>query len=100
MFATVGREADKAAERTGSEGRVARNDAPSPTNRVWENLALGGLGSVRVSTPEDASEREADQVAASVMRMPAPIVQRACAACSGGGGPCPACQGSGAEEEE
>src|SRR5690349_16942909 len=47
-----------------------------------------------VNQPGDAYEQEADQVAAHVMRMPAPQVQRACA-CGGQAGPdgeCAACK--------
>lgn len=41
-----------------------------------------------VSTPGDDHEREADEVADRVMRMPDPVLQRSCA-CGGG---CPACR--------
>ena len=50
---------------------------------------------LEVSRPGDVYEREADQVADQVMRMPAPMVQRSCAACAAGGASCPNC-----EEEE
>ncbi len=45
-----------------------------------------------ISQPGDPYEQEADQVADQVMRMPAPVVQRQCAACVSGGSPCPACE--------
>jgi len=44
----------------------------------------------------DIYEQEADRVADLVMRMPAPIVQRACGPCAAGGAPCAECQ----EEKE
>ena len=50
---------------------------------------------LRVSAPDDPDEHEADAIADRVMRMPAPVVQRSCAACDASGAPCPAC-----EEEE
>src|SRR5436190_645154 len=54
---------------------------------------------LNVSSPGDHSEREADQVAAQVMRMPAPrsiqpvapALQRKCAPCAAGQKPCPKC---------
>jgi hypothetical protein len=53
-----------------------------------------------VSRPTDASEREADRVADTIMhtppgvvqRTPAGMVQRKCAACESGGAPCPTCE--------
>jgi hypothetical protein len=45
-----------------------------------------------ISRPGDIYEREADRVADEVMRMPQPMVQRACAACAAGGSPCPQCE--------
>jgi hypothetical protein len=49
-----------------------------------------------VSQPGDPHEQEADRVAEQVMRMPAPVVQRQCAACATGGPLCPACEEEGA----
>ena len=60
---------------------------------------------LNVSSPGDPAEKEADQVAEKVMRMPvsptpspkaAAGVQRKCAACTGGPGACPKC----AEEKQ
>lgn len=74
----------------------ARNSArPQPTaapNPVWGNLALRVQTKLTVNAPGDAAEVEADHVADSVMRMPAPGVQRKCAACAAGGAPCPDCE--------
>lgn len=39
---------------------------------------------LRVSTPDDRHEREADRVADHVMRMPEPVVQRRCSGCAAG----------------
>jgi Domain of unknown function (DUF4157) len=59
---------------------------------------------LRVGSPNDECEREADRVADQVVRMPEPqaaaidsvhgreTVQRACAACASGGGLCPECE--------
>lgn len=49
-----------------------------------------------VSSSKDPSEREADRVADSIMRTPAPQLQRACAGCAAGAAPCQHCL----EEEE
>lgn len=70
-------------------------------NRVWDAMATssfrGGVPPVQaklsVSQPSDPYEQEADRVADQVMRMPEPMVQRKCAACMGGAGPCPQCEG-------
>ena len=61
-------------------------------NPVWGRLAWGIQAKLTVGAPNDAFEREADQVADQVMRMPEPVVQRKCAACSAGGSPCPSCE--------
>lgn len=45
-----------------------------------------------ISRPNDPAEVEADRVADQVLRMPAPVVQRQCAACASGGAPCPKCE--------
>lgn len=66
------------------------------------NHRLGRLiqAKLKVSNPDDGSEREADRVAEQVMRMPEPMaqvgdpppaLQRKCAPCAGGGAECPAC---------
>jgi len=81
------------------------------------NRAMGRIlqAKLKVNEPGDEYEREADQVAEMVMRMPEPLVggegewvtgrqgegatvtvQRKCAACASGKGLCPKC----AEEEE
>src|SRR5512146_1706530 len=62
------------------------------------NRAVGNWvqAQLKVNTPGDAYEQEADRVADQVMRMPEPAVQRKCAACESGGASCPEC----AKEEE
>ena len=55
------------------------------TNPAWQALALGPLGvqtMLAVSQPDDPYEREADQIAERVMRMPVERVQRKCDACT------------------
>lgn len=49
-------------------------------------------GKLAVSQPTDPYELEADRVAERVTRMPAPTVQRQCAACASGGPLCQACE--------
>ena len=102
MLAVAGRES-KSPRRAGPEPPVTGRRAPAiarKANPVWAGLALKGQSPVSVSRPTDASEREADRVADSVMRMrvadpvtrmPAGIVQRKCAACEAGGATCPTC---------
>ena len=48
---------------------------------------------LRVSQPDDPYELEADRIAEHVMRMPVPEERgkAPCAACAGGGSPCPEC---------
>ena len=95
---------ESSVERNPRSDRGTPGRHPAPTRRtvnpVWAGLALKGQSPVSVSRPTDASEREADRVADSVMRMrtadpvtrmPAGIVQRKCAACEAGGAPCPTC---------
>jgi len=78
--------------------RVAPAKAGTTTSPAQPSLKIA-LHRVQpklaVSAPDDPYEHEADRVAAAVMRMPAPAVQRKCAACSAGGATCPHC-----EEEE
>jgi hypothetical protein len=64
-------------------------------NPVWARLALGIQPKLKVSVPDDPYEREANRIADTVMRMPEPVMQRTCAACSAGGATCPSC-----DEEE
>lgn len=68
---------------------------PPPELALQPRLALGIQAKLTVGAPDDPFEREADRVAATVMRMPEPVVQRKCAACAAGGAPCPTC-----DEEE
>ena len=65
-------------------------------NPSWHQLATRVQAKLRVSTPGDPYEREADEVSDRVMRMSGPLVQRTCAACAAGAAPCPKCE----EEEE
>ncbi len=71
-------------------GQKAKQQPASPKepafNPLWERLALGVQAKLTVSAPDDPYEREADQVAERVMRMPAPQVQRT------GAAPCPQCE--------
>lgn len=80
---------EASAEKARNSARPALTVAPNP---VWGGLALRVQTKLTVNTPGDAAEVEADRVAASVMRMPAPAVQRKCAACSAGGATCPSCK--------
>lgn len=68
----------------------AQRPPKTPFNPVWARLALGIQPKLTVGAPDDAFEREADQVADQVMRMPepdvapaaaTPRVQRLCAEC-------------------
>src|SRR5215210_4391117 len=59
-------------------------------NPPWNRLALGIQPKLAVSAPADPAE--ADRVAAAVMRMPGPAVQRKCTVCSAGGATCPHCE--------
>ena len=73
--------------------RSAQSPGATPAHaRAWRHLALHAQPKLRVSAPADPAEAEADRVAGGVMRMPEPVVQRACAACSAGGATCPQCQ--------
>jgi len=67
-------------------GRSAERPPVTAFNPVWSRLAWGIQPKLAVTAPDDPSEREADRVADTVMRMPAPQVQRSCAACSSGDG--------------
>ncbi|HEX3126493.1 MAG TPA: DUF4157 domain-containing protein [Thermoanaerobaculia bacterium] len=60
----------------------ARPPSAAP-NPHWQQLATRPRlqAKLSVGAPNDAYEREADQVADQVMRMPAPAVQRKCAHC-------------------
>lgn len=73
-------------------GKSAARPAISP-NPTWARLALNIQPKLKVSTPDDPLEREADAAAEQVMRMPNPPVptfsaappgqaQRQCAACA------------------
>jgi len=62
------------------------------------NRAAGRLiqAKLRINPPSDQYEQEADRIAEMVLRMPAPAVQRKCAACAFSKSLCPKC----AENEE
>ncbi|HKH47026.1 MAG TPA: hypothetical protein VKM72_20405 [Thermoanaerobaculia bacterium] len=63
----------------------SRSTSPAPPTAVhpaWGRSALGVQPKLAVGAPLDPAEAEADRVAAAVMRMPEPAVQRKCAACS------------------
>jgi Domain of unknown function (DUF4157) len=70
-------------QRSKTEQRAA--GALAGANPLWLRLATGAQAKLAVSSPDDPLERQADQVADRVMRMPAPQVQRACSGCAGGG---------------
>ena len=88
------RRASRSAAETGRS--VARTAASSFLPIVQAKL--------RICAPNDEHEREAERVADQVMKMPESqaaiinslhgqeTVQRACAACASGGGPCPECE--------
>lgn len=94
MFAAKNHESSKTkAEKTpapvNAKGETAERVQVNP---LWNLLATGVQAKLTVSAPDDPYEREADRVADQVMRMPQPVVQRACPACAAGGPPCPKCQ--------
>jgi hypothetical protein len=62
------------------------------TNPLWQRLATRVQAKLSVSAPDDPFEREADQVAQQVLRMPEPVVQRSCSACATGVSPCSKCR--------
>ena len=64
---------------------------------VLRQLAAEGIQpKLKVGAPNDRFEQEADRVAAQVMRMPEPKLQRACAC----GGTCAKCQARRRSEDE
>ncbi len=73
---------------------VGEKDAPA-RNCVWQSLALRPVAiqpKLAIGQPNDPYEREADQIADRVMRLPVPVVQRTCTTCSASGSPCPKCE--------
>lgn len=84
---------DAARERVPPGKAVAATRSPTRLSPLSpENAFLRVQPKLAVSAPDDPFEHEADRVAAAVMRMPAPAVQRKCAACSAGGATCPHCK--------
>jgi len=83
----------KAAQSARIQGKSQPGERQQP-NLLWQQLATRVQTKLSVSAPNDPYEREADQVADQVMRMPGPAhkLQRSCAACSAGGAPCPKCE--------
>lgn len=87
-----------------SENKATRTAALPPacfTTVLGARCSAAGLPlflqpKLAISRANDPAEVEADRVADQVMQMPdlkSPgVVQRACAACAGGGSACPACQ--------
>ncbi len=79
--------------RTPRATAVVTRSTPRAPERAPARVALSAnralLRQVAVSEPGDALEREADRVADDVLRMPEPVVQRACG-CGGSCGPCAA----------
>jgi hypothetical protein len=80
-------------QKTPANGKAREfSTSPAVWTRALDRLPL--QAKLRVNQPGDTYEQEADQVAAQVMRMPEPRVQRACA-CGGEAGPdseCEACR--------
>lgn len=74
---------------------VARSAAPGPAG-----VSSPSPGQLSISHPDDASEREAEQVAAAVMRMPEPTPQRSINSPSIRGTPAPLIQRRCAQCEE
>ncbi len=92
----IGNQATQQLMREYAEGRPALSSGASvphldPTiNRIPERPVTAGVLQTKltINQPGDAYEQEADRVAAQVMRMPEPTLQRACAC----GGECPDCK--------
>jgi hypothetical protein len=62
-----------------------REPRPAPqANPVWLHLATGVQAKVAIGSANDPAERQADEMADRVLRMPAPRVQPTCAACAAG----------------
>ena len=63
-------------------------------NQAVQRLLRSGAiqAKLSISQPDDIYEQEADRVAEQVIRMPVPMLQRACAPCVAGGAPCPKCE--------
>jgi hypothetical protein len=92
------REAARPQHAAAAHAAKTTNARPAPTaaptrlvalQRSIGNRAVGRLlqAKLRVGPPGDRFEQEADRVAAQVMRMPAPAVQRGCCAgCASGSG--------------
>lgn len=89
-------EAQLAAPAWGPSPATRLGTPPAPPERPIDFSTLRIQPKLEISTPGDADEREADEVADRVMRMPAPgsglpglqrtggvRIQRACAACEG-----------------
>ncbi len=66
------------------------SETATALNTVWQSLVL--QPKLTISQADDPSEREADQVAERVLRMPLPAIQRTCTACTTSGPPCPKCE--------
>ena len=47
---------------------------------------------LKISQTGDSYEQKGDRVAGQVMRMPEPVIQRACSACAAGGSTCSQCE--------
>jgi hypothetical protein len=81
--------------------RVRPQEGPSSVAAASKHPLPVGLPlflqpKLAISRTDDPYELEADRVADQIMRMPAPTVQRQCAACTTGGPLCPACEEEGA----
>ena len=96
------------AKRAEATNRRASHSAAETTRQMARTAGSSFLplvqAKLRIGTPNNEHEREADRVADQVMKMPESqaamidsvygpeTVQRACAACTGGGGLCPECE--------
>ncbi|MFZ0544804.1 MAG: DUF4157 domain-containing protein [Candidatus Promineifilaceae bacterium] len=89
MQATAAKAPAKA-ENSGKE-TATRKSAVTPESQqqtpLWADISLPIQFSLKVNTPGDKYEREADRVAERVMRMPEPQVQRKTCACGKPAGP-------------
>src|SRR6185295_10082774 len=91
--ATKSGSANQAETQHAPKGTLHRGDSRQPAawTRALDTLPL--QAKLTINQPGDVYEQQADRVAAQVMRMPAPQLQRTCA-CGGQaelGGECAAC---------
>src|SRR5215468_7127535 len=63
-------------------------------NQAVQRLLRSGTiqAKLSISQPRDIYEREADWMAEHAMRMPEPVIERACSECAAGGSTCSQCE--------